>query len=130
MGTVFACPGPLFDPFGAISVRLAPFPAAMACGDLVFVFGPAGSNRILIESGSSAQGPNLGIQLGPPGPNNFFARSKKVSHIQKIFHTKNIPGRAHLVVFHWFYKGWSHFGPLFGPVLAKYVGRRNEMDAF
>ena len=49
---------------------------------------------------------------------------------KKIFHTKNIPGRAHLVVFHWFYKGWSHFGPLFGPFLAKYVGLRNEMDTF
>ena len=51
-------------------------------------------------------------------------------YIQKIFHTKNIPVRAHLVVFHWFYKGWSHFGHFSGPVLAKYVGRRNEMDAF
>ena len=39
---------------------------------------------------------------------------------KKIFHTKNIPGRAHLVVFHWFYKGWSHFRPFFGRVLAKW----------
>ena len=51
-------------------------------------------------------------------------------YIQKNIPYKNIPGRAHLVVFHWFHKGWSHFRPFFGPVLAKYVGRRNEMDAF
>ena len=43
---------------------------------------------------------------------------------------KRIPGKTHLVIPQWIYKGWSHFGPLFGPVLAKYVGLRNEMDAF
>ena len=81
MDTVFAYPGPLFDPLGTILVRLAPFPAAMACRDLVFVFGPAGSNRILIKSGSQAQGASLGIQLGPAGQQVFFERSKKVIHM-------------------------------------------------
>ena len=46
----------------------------------------------------------------PPHLKHFF-----FGYPKRIFQTKNIPGRAHLVVFHWFYKGWSHFGPLFKP---------------
>ena len=43
---------------------------------------------------------------------------------------KNTPRRPRLVVFHWFYKGWSHFGPLFRPVFFKYVGLRNRICWF
>ena len=48
----------------------------------------------------------------------------------KILRTKNTLSQARLVVFHWFHKGLSHFGTLFRPVLAKYVGLRNETGAF
>ena len=63
-----------------------PFPAAVACRDLVFVFGLWGSNGILIESGSPAQGANLGIQLGPPGQMILFLRvqEKSVSYIHLV----------------------------------------------
>ena len=35
-----------------------------------------------------------------------------------------------MVVFHWFYKGWGHFGPFSGPVFFKYVGLRNRIGYF
>ena len=63
---------------GTFVVRLTLFPAAIACRDPVFVFGPCGSNRIFIKSGSQAQGASLGIQLGPAGQNVFLSARKKL----------------------------------------------------
>ena len=80
---------------GTFLVRLTPFPAAIACRDLVFVFGPCGSNRIFIKSGSQAQGASLGIQLGHPSPRHFCAH-EKVSHIAQepwiIYRNPGNPG--------------------------------------
>ena len=51
-----------------------------------------------------------------------FCTYKKYIRTKKIF-----PRSPRLVVFHWFYKGWGHFGPLFRPVFFKYVGLRNRI---
>ena len=59
------------------------------------------------------------IKPTPLSPNDkLFVRTKKLH--------KNTVSQARLVVFYWFYKGWSHFGILFRPVLAKYIGLRND----
>ena len=77
LDTISMSSEPLFGPFGTIVVQLAPSPAAIACSDLVFVFGPSGSKGIFIKLGSQAQGADLGIQLGPTGQIIFLRAQKR-----------------------------------------------------
>ena len=97
---------------------------------------------ILEKTGPRRPANYLSTESGSFFSDDFFfqvIRIKKVSYMRHFFLSrqekilwtrKNTFRDPHLVVFHWFYKGWSHFGPFFRPVFFKYVERRNRICQF
>ena len=77
----------LIDPSGTILVRLAPFPAAIACRDLVFVLCPSGSKGSFYRIRQPSSGRRSGNSIRAARPKPFLCAHRKLSYIVDSVHT-------------------------------------------